>query len=194
MVCIPGLSGDSNEIYCTYVAKQCRERDLDFVVINYRGTSGVPIKTARVYNSGDTRDMTEVIDYIYAEHCLDEHKNQIRRLTSVGISLGASMLANYAARLGKSNPLDAHVGICCHFDSNVAFQHMQTHFFGMFDYILGTTLLHYNKESYTKFDEIISKTNPEKQVNHLVRKSWTLTKDCGVIVAQAGGYRNAEHY
>lgn len=44
VVCIPGLSGDSKEIYCVCVAKECLERNLDFVVINYRGTSGVSIK------------------------------------------------------------------------------------------------------------------------------------------------------
>ena len=44
VICVPGLSGDSREAYCLCVAKQCIERNLDFVVINYRGTSGVPLK------------------------------------------------------------------------------------------------------------------------------------------------------
>lgn len=51
--------------------------------------------------------MAEVIRYIFEEHCLDQDKRQVRRLSAVGISLGASMLANYAAREGKANPLDA---------------------------------------------------------------------------------------
>lgn len=51
--------------------------------------------------------MAEVIRYIYEEHCLDaDTKKQTRRLSAVGISLGASMLANYAAREGSRNPLD----------------------------------------------------------------------------------------
>jgi uncharacterized protein len=74
-----------------------------------------------IYNSGDTRDIAEVIDYIYTELCLDKAGNQTRRLTGVGISLGASMLANYAARQGNNNPLEACVGICCHFDNAKAF-------------------------------------------------------------------------
>ena len=44
VICVPGLSGDSREVYCLCIAKQCIERNLDFVVINYRGTSGVPLK------------------------------------------------------------------------------------------------------------------------------------------------------
>ena len=46
VVCIPGLSGDSGELYCVALAEACLKMDLDFVVINYRGTSGVPIKVS----------------------------------------------------------------------------------------------------------------------------------------------------
>lgn len=106
--------------------------------------------------------MTEVIDYLLEEHCLDANKNQVRRLTAVGISLGASMLANYAARLGKKNPLDAHVGLCCHFVSKIAFTHMRSHMFGLYDYLLGMSLMYYNGPSYIKYDQLISKTFPEK--------------------------------
>lgn len=120
-MCVPGLSGDSKELYCLCIAKECLKRNLDFVVVNYRGTSGVPLKTPRVYNAGDTRDLDEVIDYLYQDFCLDPNGNQYRHITCVGISLGASVLANYAARKGKSNPLSGQVGVSCHFDSKVAF-------------------------------------------------------------------------
>ncbi len=46
VICIPGLSGDSSEIYCTSIAKICQQRNIDFCVINYRGTSGVPLKVS----------------------------------------------------------------------------------------------------------------------------------------------------
>ena len=46
VICIPGLSGDSNEIYCTSIAKVCQQRNIDFCVINYRGLSGVPLKVS----------------------------------------------------------------------------------------------------------------------------------------------------
>lgn len=45
----------------------------------------------------------------------------MKKMTGVGISLGASMLANYAARKGAANPLEAHVGVSCHFDTTRAF-------------------------------------------------------------------------
>jgi len=46
VVCIPGLSGDSKELYCLSVAKACLANDLDFVVVNNRGTSKVPLSVS----------------------------------------------------------------------------------------------------------------------------------------------------
>lgn len=46
VVCVPGLSGDSGEFYCVTLAEACLKANLDFVVINYRGTSGVPLKVS----------------------------------------------------------------------------------------------------------------------------------------------------
>jgi predicted alpha/beta-fold hydrolase len=94
-----------------------------------------------IYNSGDTRDLDQVIDYIYSDFCLDSNGNQTRHITGVGISLGASMLANYAARKGKKNPLSGQVGVSCHFDSKIAFLHMRNYMFGFYDYFLGMCLL-----------------------------------------------------
>ena len=47
VVCIPGLSGDSRELYCLSVAKACLFNDLDFVVVNNRGTSKVPLTVSK---------------------------------------------------------------------------------------------------------------------------------------------------
>lgn len=71
VVCVPGLSGDSHELYCTALAREALAQNLDFVVVNYRGTSGVPLRTAKLYDSGDTKDLDQVIDYLYSELCLD---------------------------------------------------------------------------------------------------------------------------
>ena len=71
---------------------------------------------------------------------------------------------------------------------------MSTHMFGFYDYLLGTSLLLKNKQTYEQYDKLIAKTQPDRVVSHLVKKSWTLTQDCGHLVAIAGGYRNYDHY
>ena len=47
VICIPGLSGDSREYYCVSSAKACLQHNFDFVVINNRGTSNVPLKVSK---------------------------------------------------------------------------------------------------------------------------------------------------
>ena len=59
--------------------------NLDFVVINFRGTAGIRLKvsssfssdwyfswTPKLLDSGNTEDIDEVIDYLFEEHCLDD--------------------------------------------------------------------------------------------------------------------------
>lgn len=70
--------------------------------------SGIPLKTPKIYDSGDTEDINEVIDYLFEEYCFDQkQKRQTKHITAVGVSLGAALLANYAARKGAKNPLTA---------------------------------------------------------------------------------------
>jgi predicted alpha/beta-fold hydrolase len=57
-------------------------------------------------------------------------------MLGVGISLGASVLANWAARAGPNNKMDACVGISCHFTIKIAFDFLKNHLFGLYDYIL----------------------------------------------------------
>jgi predicted alpha/beta-fold hydrolase len=54
------------------------------------------------------------------------------------------MLANYAGRKGKANPLTAQVGVGCHFDKKYL-DHISTYCLGFFNYFLGLNVLHINK-------------------------------------------------
>jgi predicted alpha/beta-fold hydrolase len=48
---IPGLSGDEKEQYCISAAGACLKRDLDCVVVNYRGMSGVTLKVSICFSN-----------------------------------------------------------------------------------------------------------------------------------------------
>lgn len=111
-----------------------------------------------MYTAADSGDLTEVIDYLYNEYVIDKLGNKVRAFTGVGISLGASVLALYSARIGDKNLLDAQAGVSCHFDSANAFKFMASNLFGFYDYGLGMGLYFMNRESYYQFDHLISKT------------------------------------
>ena len=40
----PGVNGDSMNYYCKSVKLDCIKRDFEFVVVNWRGMGGVPLK------------------------------------------------------------------------------------------------------------------------------------------------------
>ena len=78
------------------------------------------MQSAKTYNGCDTDALEEAIDYIYNEYCLDTNASQTRRLSAIGLSLGASVLALYNAKLGDRSRLDSSVGVGCHFDTDEA--------------------------------------------------------------------------
>ena len=137
--------------------------------------------------------MEEAVEYIFQEHCFDDQGNQTRRLTGVGISLGAAVLANLAARLGKKNRFDAHFGLCCHFDWRSAYDFLKQKFFGFFDYVLGLGMLVSLRDSFAQFDQLAQKKFPERLVGHLVANARTLTIDFTTIAAISGGFTYEEY-
>lgn len=46
IVLVPGVNGDSEKMYAIAVHKACIARELDLVVINWRGMAGVPLKVS----------------------------------------------------------------------------------------------------------------------------------------------------
>lgn len=66
---IPGLSGDEKEQYCISAAGACLKRDLDCVVVNYRGMSGVTLKSAKIDDGADVSDIHEVVQHLHQTYC-----------------------------------------------------------------------------------------------------------------------------
>jgi len=140
MLFLPGLSGDHRNLYCTSMANAAIEQGYDFVIMNYRGMDGVPLRTPLVHNAANTNDCRDVVDYLYKEHCCRQDGTQFRQLFGVGLSLGATLIANYCAKAGENCPLTACTGIGCFFKSSIAFEHMSTNMGGIYDYVLGKGL------------------------------------------------------
>lgn len=46
VVLFPGVNGDSYNFYCKSVKRDCIARDFEFVVVNWRGMGGVPLKVS----------------------------------------------------------------------------------------------------------------------------------------------------
>ena len=53
------------------------------------------LKSARGYNAFDFEHVEQAIDYIYSHYCINKDKVQIRRMSGIGISMGAGLLGLY---------------------------------------------------------------------------------------------------
>lgn len=70
----------------------------------------------------------------------------------MGISLGAGILANYAAKEGNKCPLTACCSVGCHFDTAKAMEYLQNNLYGFYDYSMGYFVRTASKEWAQQYD------------------------------------------
>lgn len=92
-----GLEGSSQAGYVLGVMQQARARGLACVALNFRSCSGEPNRLPRFYHSGETSDLTYVIDRLLSER-------PGRSLGLVGFSLGGNVVAKYLGERGEAAP------------------------------------------------------------------------------------------
>jgi len=76
----------------------------------------------------------EVVDYVFEEHC-DNGKR--RELYGFGVSLGASIMANYMGKEREKCPLRAAFVVGCCFDTPKSMEFIKSNMYGFYDYFLG---------------------------------------------------------
>ena len=64
------------------------KRDMDIVMISFRGQSGGQLVTPKFYNAMSVEDIAEPMQYVF-------DKLQPRRAYAIGCSMGGNILANY---------------------------------------------------------------------------------------------------
>jgi predicted alpha/beta-fold hydrolase len=100
------------------------------------------------------------MEYLYQEYCIDENGVQKRRLLGVGVSLGAQIIALYAARKGDMNRFDCCVGIGCNFCFYEMCKFVKTFCFGFYDYFIGLNLRRTMVPIFTAYDQMMEKKRP----------------------------------
>lgn len=101
-----GILGSDQSLYIANIIEEASKRNYDICVVSFRGMSGAPIVTPKLYNSLSFHDIHEPMQYVIKEFCA--HKNQ--RAYGLGCSLGAKILANYLGEYEDSAVLDG--GVC----------------------------------------------------------------------------------
>jgi len=108
-----GLEGSSSSKYITGSSSILYENGWDVAAVNYRFCSGTINKQLRMYHSGATEDLEEVVNYF---------QNDYDEIALVGFSLGGNLVLKYCgersvnlnskikAVMGFSVPTNLHAG------------------------------------------------------------------------------------
>lgn len=106
-----GLEGSSNRYYVRRLAKRLYDDGMHIVAMNFRSCSGDMNRKPRYYHSGETKDLSTVLEWVQSRF------GEVN-IFAAGFSLGASILLNTLRKNGSavqaftaiSTPFDLHRG------------------------------------------------------------------------------------
>ena len=97
LVVCHGLEGSSRAAYVRGLVALARTRGLAVVAMNFRSCSGTPNRLPRIYHSGETGDLAQVVERLAGEH-------PRRRILLCGFSLGGNVVVKYLGERGDALP------------------------------------------------------------------------------------------
>ncbi len=95
VIILHGLEGSSDRAYVKGMVKAVNRAGLDAAAVNFRGCSGEINRTLRAYHSGDTDDLSLVIESVAASGTYTE-------AFLVGFSLGGNVVMKYLGERGNA--------------------------------------------------------------------------------------------
>jgi predicted alpha/beta-fold hydrolase len=104
VVLLHGLEGSSTRPYIQHMVNRFRREGWDALAMNFRGCSGQPNNQLRTYHSGETGDLSLVLDWV------GNHKNY-KDISIIGFSLGGNVLMKYLGECGKNTPVNLRAGV-----------------------------------------------------------------------------------
>ncbi len=97
VILMHGLEGDSHRPYIKGMVSALNDEHWDTLSLNFRSCSGEPNRLARSYHSGETEDITKIVDLAVTEH----HYEFIHL---IGFSLGGNVALKFVGEKGKQLP------------------------------------------------------------------------------------------
>lgn len=92
-----GLEGCSHSTYMRGMSRALHAAGWDVACFNFRGCSGEPNRLPRMYHSGATDDLRQIVETLV-------HAEQYTDLSLVGFSLGGNLLLKYLGERGEDLP------------------------------------------------------------------------------------------
>ncbi len=90
VVMFHGLEGNSQSHYARALAAKIKKKEINGLILHFRGCGGIPLSGKRAYHAGDSEEISWVLQQL---------STRFKKIYACGISLGGNMLAKY---LGES--------------------------------------------------------------------------------------------
>jgi uncharacterized protein len=100
-----GLEGSSQGSYMKGMTRALNRSGWDVLCWNYRGCSGEPNLTARLYHSGDSEDLSTVVEYVRSSGIY-------KKISLVGFSLGGNVVLKYLGEKGDAIASEIEGSVC----------------------------------------------------------------------------------
>jgi predicted alpha/beta-fold hydrolase len=108
-VVLHGLEGSARRLYMRITYAELLARGIRPVGLNFRSCSGEPNRAPRLYHSGETGDLGEVVAHLRTRF-------PDRRVGAIGYSLGGNVLLKYLGETGEDSGVEAAAAVSVPYD------------------------------------------------------------------------------
>lgn len=179
VIVLHGLGGSIDSPYAKGIMAAIDNQNWRGVIMHFRGCSGEMNRLPRSYHSGETTDLSYVVNLI---------KNRFpdTPLYGVGFSLGGNVLLKWLGETGSLNPLKRAVAVSVPFELNKAADHLDQNFSRFYQWWL---LQQLKNSTLEKFKNIPAPINLSK-----VKKSRNFWEFDDYVTAPLHGFLNVQDY
>ncbi len=86
VVMFHGLEGDSQSHYAKALMTKIKKKEINGLILHFRGCGGIPLSGKRAYHAGDSEEISWVLQQL---------STRFKKIYACGVSLGGNMLAKY---------------------------------------------------------------------------------------------------
>jgi predicted alpha/beta-fold hydrolase len=106
-------------------------KEFKCVYLQYRGQSGIPVTSNKLYSAASWLDIKEVVEHLHSTHFSE------RSMYIYGVSLGGSLIAKYLVEDAQNTPIKgaAFYGAPLNLTEDNA--HFENSLYGNYTYIFG---------------------------------------------------------
>jgi len=179
VIVLHGFEGSVNSHYAKGMLNVIHSHGWRGVFMHFRGCSGEHNRLPRGYHSGDTTDLSFIMNILH-------QREPNTPLAAIGYSLGGNILLKWLGETGKSNPLKAAIAVSVPFELHKAAKRIQVGFSRFYQWYFLRCL---RKRLNRKFKLVPAPMNPE-----FLKSITSLPEFDDLFTAPLFGFRDVDDY